>query len=103
MVWKAKTAGDALSGVTAGRLESQFTYHIRSVAQGFTYDPQTSAYTYRPDNVEGNWSWNSSYSTTISLNQNQKWWMDSNTGCNVWHSVDYASVSGQSTARLNKV
>ncbi|MBR3092577.1 MAG: outer membrane beta-barrel protein [Bacteroidaceae bacterium] len=91
------------TGVTAARLTSSYTYHIRSVAQGFTYDELTNAYTYRPVNVEGNWSWNTSYNTTLSLNKNQLWWMDSSTGCNVWHSVDYASVAGMTDAQLNKV
>ena len=91
------------TGLTGSRIESRYVYHIRSVAQGFTYDEQTSAYTYRPENVEGNWQWNTSLSTTFSLSKNQKWWIDSSTGCDVWHSVDYASVSGILDAQLNKV
>ena len=91
------------TGLTGSRIESRYVYHIRSVAQGFTYDEQTSAYTYRPENVEGNWQWNTSLSTTFSLSKNQKWWIDSGTGCDVWHSVDYASVSGILDAQLNKV
>ena len=91
------------TGLTGSRIESRYVYHIRSVAQGFTYDEQTSAYTYRPENVEGNWQWNTSLSTTFSLSKNQKWWIDSSTGCDVWHSVDYASVSGMADAQLNKV
>ncbi len=90
-------------GMTAARVESRYVYHIRSVAQGFTYDAQTSAYTYRPENVEGNWQWNTSLNTTFSLSKNQKWWVDNGTGCDVRHSVDYASVAGMSDAVLNKV
>ena len=102
ITWSPKLASHR-TGLTGSRIESRYVYHIRSVAQGFTYDEQTSAYTYRPENVEGNWSWNTSLSTTFSLSKNQKWWIDSGTGCDVWHSVDYASVSGILDAQLNKV
>lgn len=102
MTWQPALASRQ-TGMTASRIESRYVYHIRSVAQGFTYDPETSAYTYRPENVEGNWSWNTSYNTTFSLSKNQKWWIDSGTNCDVWHSVDYASVSTLSQAQLNKV
>jgi hypothetical protein len=102
ITWSPKLASRR-TGLTGSRIESRYVYHIRSVAQGFTYDAQTSAYTYRPENVEGNWQWNTSLSTTFSLSKNQKWWLDSSTGCDVWHSVDYASVSGILDAQLNKV
>ena len=102
ITWSPKLASHR-TGLTGSRIESRYVYHIRSVAQGFTYDEQTSAYTYRPENVEGNWQWNTSLSTTFSLSKNQKWWIDSSTGCDVWHSVDYASVSGILDAQLNKV
>ena len=102
ITWSPKLASRH-TGLTGSRIESRYVYHIRSVAQGFTYDEQTSAYTYRPENVEGNWQWNTSLSTTFSLSKNQKWWIDSGTGCDVWHSVDYASVSGILDAQLNKV
>ena len=102
ITWSPKLASRR-TGLTGSRIESRYVYHIRSVAQGFTYDEQTSAYTYRPENVEGNWSWNTSLSTTFSLSKNQKWWIDSGTGCDVWHSVDYASVNGILDAQQNKV
>ena len=102
ITWSPKLASHR-TGLTGSRIESRYVYHIRSVAQGFTYDEQTSAYTYRPENVEGNWQWNTSYNMTFSLSKNQKWWIDSGTGCDVWHSVDYASVSGILDAQLNKV
>lgn len=90
-------------GMTSGRAETSFVYHLRSVAQGFTYQAQTGATTYRPENVRGNWAWQSSYHTTISLHQNQQWWVDSHTAADVWHSVDYAALDGMADAALNKV
>lgn len=90
-------------GVTSGRLNTSFNYHLSSVAQGFTYDEQSTAFTYRPENVNGNWVWNTSYNTTISFHENQMWWMDSETGVDVMHSVDYAAVVGMADVALNKV
>lgn len=91
------------TGESSPRLASKFTYHVRSVAQGFTYDAQTGAYTFRPENVEGNWSWSTSYDFTLALGSRQRWWIDSGTSQDVWHSVDYTSVSGFEDAQLNKV
>lgn len=93
---------------------SSFKYHLRSVAQGATYDPVTSAYTYRPENVKGNWSWNTHYNMSLSLHKNQMWWLDNETSSDVIHSVDYINewpsqqshdVSSLSTlhSSLNKV
>ena len=39
----------------------------------------------------------------IPLANNQRWWFDSGTKADVWHSVDYASMSGVSESQLNKV
>lgn len=102
VTWQPKLASRH-TGLTGSHIESRYVYHFSSVAQGVTYDAQTSTYTYRPENVDGNWQWNTSYNMTFSLSKNQKWWIDSGTGCDVWHSVDYASASGMSDAQLNKV
>lgn len=102
MKWKHKIKG-LNTGDNSPCLASEFAYHIRSVAQGFTYNTQTGAYTFRPENVEGNWSWNNTYDFTFALDGGQKWWVDSRTKSMVWHSVDYTSVSGVAGAQLNKV
>lgn len=82
---------------------SDFTYYARSVAQGMTYNPQTSAYTYRPENVKGNWTWRSSHQMSFALGGGQLWWLDNDLAADVWHSVDFASVEGLNDAQLNKV
>lgn len=102
--WRHKLLKEeAFTGESFARLASDFTYHLNSVAQGFTYNEQTGVYTYRPENVKGNWAWNTSYNFTLPLGNKQKWWIDSETKTEVWHSVDYASVSGIADAQLNKV
>lgn len=52
---------------------SSFKYHLRSVAQGATYAPVTSAYTYRPENVKGNWSWNTKVHLLGELRWRRTW------------------------------
>lgn len=85
------------------RVASDVTYYIRSVAQSVTYNPQTTAYTYRPENVKGNWRWNSSCQMSFALGDKQLWWLDNEVRNDVWHSVDFVSVEGMNEARLNKV
>jgi hypothetical protein len=85
------------------RVGSDFTYYARSVAQGMTYNPQTTAYTYRPENVKGNWMWHSSHQMSFALGSKQLWWLDNELSADVWHSVDFASVEGLNEAQLNKV
>lgn len=85
------------------RVESDFTYYARSVAQGMTYNPQTTAYTYRPENVKGNWMWHSSHQMSFALGSKQLWWLDNDLSADVWHSVDFTSIEGLNEAQLNKV
>ncbi len=85
------------------RLASDFTYFARSVAQSVTYGAQTMAYTYRPENVRGNWTWNASHLMSFALGSEQLWWIDNEMRANVWHSVDFASVDGLDEAQLNRV
>lgn len=85
------------------RVSSDFTCFMRSVAQGMTYNPQTTAYTYRPENVSGNWVWNSSCQMSFALGGGQLWWLDNEVRAGVWHSVDLVSVEGANEAQLNRV
>ena len=84
-------------------VKSDFTYYARSLAQGMTYNPQTTAYTYRPENVKGNWMWHTSHQMSFALGSKQLWWLDNDLSADVWHSVDFASVEGLNDAQLNKV
>lgn len=105
MTWKHKLRRNEQmkTGTSPAELTSEFIYYLNSVAQGFTYNAQTGAYTYRPENVEGNWSWQTAYNLSWPIGKGQKWWVDSETSADTWHSVDYASTSGVAEAQLNKV
>lgn len=85
------------------RVESDFTYFARSVGQKTTYNPQTTAYTYRPENVRGNWIWNTSHTMSLALGNKQSWWLDNELSADVMHSVDFSAVEGLNEAQLNRV
>lgn len=101
--WLLRFDRDALFSSNYLELKSDFHYRFRSVAQGFTYNPATSVYTYRPENVKGNWTWNGSIHLTHSLGKRNEWRIENTLSTQVFHSVDYASLSGQHEAQLNKV
>ncbi|MCR4614234.1 MAG: outer membrane beta-barrel family protein [Bacteroidaceae bacterium] len=101
--WNHRPKGAVTEGRATINLSASATYHLRSTAQGFTYDAATTAYTYRPENVRGNWSASTTFGLSLALGSKQRWWLDSETSQHTWHSVDYASVSGMTEAQLNKI
>jgi hypothetical protein len=101
--WNHRPKGAVTEGRATMNLSAAATYHLRSTAQGFTYDAATTAYTYRPENVRGNWTASTTFGISLALGSKQRWWLDSETSQHTWHSVDYTSVSGMTEAQLNKV
>ena len=101
--WNHRPKGAVSEGRATMNLSAAATYHLRSTAQGFTYDALTTAYTYRPENVRGNWTASTTFGISLALGTKQRWWLDSETSQHTWHSVDYASVSGMTEAQLNKI
>ncbi len=101
--WNHRPKGAVTEGRATMNLSAAATYHLRSTAQGFTYDALTTAYTYRPENVRGNWTASTTFGISLALGSKQRWWLDSETSQHTWHSVDYTSVSGMTEAQLNKV
>ena len=101
--WNHRPKGAVSEGRATMNLSASATYHLRSTAQGFTYDALTTAYTYRPENVRGNWTASTTFGISLALGTKQRWWLDSETSQHTWHSVDYASVSGMTEAQLNKI
>lgn len=101
--WNHRPKGAVTEGRATMNLSAAATYHLRSTAQGFTYDAATTAYTYRPESVRGNWTASTTFGISLALGSKQRWWLDSETSQHTWHSVDYTSVSGMTEAQLNKV
>lgn len=101
--WQHKPKGVMTEGRATMNFRAEMTYYLRSTAQGFTYDAATSAYTYRPENVSGNWLASTTFNISKALGSKQRWWLDSETSQRTWHSVDYVSVSGLSEAQRLRV
>jgi hypothetical protein len=73
------------------------------VANGFTYNPQSGVYTYRPENVKGNWNAFVGSLYRKALNKSQSIFMESRTSFNYAHNVDLAQVEGFNTSQLSRV
>ncbi|MCR5533559.1 MAG: outer membrane beta-barrel family protein [Bacteroidaceae bacterium] len=73
------------------------------VANGFTYNPQSGVYTYRPENVKGNWNAFVGSLYRKALNKSQSLFMESRTSFNYAHNVDLAQVEGFNTSQLSRV
>lgn len=72
-------------------------------AQGYTYNKETGAYTYRPENVNGNWSANASCAYGRALDKQKKWHLWANVNTVYTRSVDLSAEEGMSESRISKV
>lgn len=73
------------------------------IANGFTFNSKTGVYTYRPENVNGNWDIKGNANYSITFGKEQSFKLESRTGASFIHSVDIASVDGVSQAMRSKV
>lgn len=73
------------------------------IANGFTFDPKTGVYTYRPENVNGNWNMSCYGNYSILFGKEQCFKFENNANAGFIHSVDIASVDGSAQATLSKV
>jgi hypothetical protein len=73
------------------------------IANGFTYDPTTGVYTYRPENVNGNWDLRGDANYSISFGKDQCFNLENQASGSFLHSVDIASVDGSTEAQRSKV
>lgn len=73
------------------------------IANGFTFNPITGVYTYRPENVNGNWDLKGDANYSISFGKEQCFKFENRASACYLHSVDIASVDGSTQAMLSKV
>ena len=73
------------------------------VANGFTYNPQSGVYTYRPENVKGNWNAFVGSLCRRTLDKDKHFSLESRTSFNYFHNVDLAQVEGFNTSQLSRV
>lgn len=73
----------------------QRTYN--AIAMGYVYDPQTGVRTYRPENVDGNWTTDGGYTFHCSLDSTKKLNLDIPFHITYAQSVDLVGVTTIST------
>lgn len=84
-----------------------FAYGLRffldQIAQGYTFDPNTGAYTYMPQNVDGNWQ---TYIWTTfgrAIDKQQRWRWSTTTHADYTRNVDITAVAGETGSARSKV
>jgi len=75
----------------------------RKIANGFTYDFETGVYTYKPENVDGNWSFNLSQGYGNAIDKKKCWTWETNTSWDYNRNVDLTAVTGSTASSLSKV
>ena len=73
------------------------------VTNGFTYSPESGVYTYRPENINGNWDTNVSSAYSVLFGEEQRFKFENSAQMSYWHSVDMAATDMVTTERLSKV
>ena len=74
-----------------------------AVANGFTYNPTTGVYTYKPQNVKGNWYGNIGLYDTFPLDNKNNFTLVNAIVYSYNHNVDFTGVTGQKESMLSKV
>ena len=74
-----------------------------AVANGFTYNPTTGVYTYKPQNVKGNWYGNIGLYDTFPLDNKNNFTLVNAIVYSYYHNVDFTGVTGQAESVLSKV
>jgi hypothetical protein len=75
----------------------------RQVANAFSYNAETGVYTYRPENVDGNWNMNVTTDYSRPIDKNKLWIWENHIGWNYNRSVDLTAVNGSTNSNLSKV
>ena len=84
-------------------ISSSIQYLHRAIGQAVIYAPTTGVYTYRPENVSGNYNTNVKLDFSQNLDEKRYWSMKTGADANFHHSVDQALLAGETTSHLNQV
>ena len=74
-----------------------------AVANGFTYNTTTGVYTYKPQNVKGNWYGNIGLYDTFPLDNKNNFTLVNAIVYSYNHNVDFTGMTGQAESILSKV
>lgn len=84
-------------------LETDVNLLDNLVANGFTYNPATGVYTYRPENVRGNWNSKTSFYWNRYLATNKQWILKGETAYDYVQNVDLTRVEGLDASQQSHV
>ena len=76
----------------------RWTYWQNYVTNGYVYNPETGVRTWRPYNVNGNWSINTYYQLSLPLDKKRRLGLTSTTRPVYWHNVSMIGTSTDETA-----
>ncbi len=80
-----------------------FDYLHRATAQSVIYNPQSGVYTYRPENISGNYNVTAKMDFSRSLGEKRLWTVSTNADANYYHSLDHSMLVGDTESHVNAV
>lgn len=93
--------GDSITVYTS--LYGSINATQNAVSQGYTMDTSTGGRTYKPVNVNGNWSWNTNWGMGMDFGKEKCFNLYNSAGYSFSQSVDMVAVLGQTDSGLSKV
>ncbi|EKX97037.1 hypothetical protein HMPREF9151_02288, partial [Hoylesella saccharolytica F0055] len=74
-----------------------------AIANGFVYNAQTGGYTFRPENVEGNYSLQGGWGFGRAIGKSKYWSWETSMRYNYVRNVDLTAVAGSAESTKSKV
>ncbi|MDD7258528.1 MAG: outer membrane beta-barrel protein [Prevotellaceae bacterium] len=84
-------------------INAEMTVMRNSVANGFVYAPETGVYTFKPENVNGNWQVSLYSGMEFPLDSAKHFTMNIGVDYQYNHNVDLTAVAGSNASILSKV
>lgn len=78
-------------------------YVHNDVSQAVSFNPATSVYTYRPENIHGIYDIKARAGIFYTIDKNRYWTVENNSDGNFVHWLDHAMLAGETESRLNAV
>ena len=84
-------------------LSARFNYIHNDVSQSVSFNPKTSVYTYRPENIHGAYDAKAKATAFYTLDANRRWTVENSADGNFIHSLDHVMLEGETQSKVNAV
>lgn len=84
-------------------LSARYNYVHNNVSQSVSFNPLTSVYTYRPENIHGTYNIEAGTSIFYTLDNNRHWTVENKFDGNFTHGLDHVMLSGETESHVNAV